>query len=139
MYYFWWNILHNYKNNYFHVQKKQHQTAETKGGKMNRSIGNFNNKLWEISAKFIADGSPHCGTAALHEPYLNTSMTKTLGFPPAPCYGKLNFTPQEFLSSAKKMTKAGKQIAVHCQGERACEMVLNVYKEVCLKLLYSLL
>ena len=43
-----------------------------------------NPKLWEAGVKLGADGSPHCGTAAVREPFLNSNLTETLGFPPAP-------------------------------------------------------
>ncbi|XP_072046875.1 putative amidohydrolase YtcJ [Amphiura filiformis] len=93
-------------------------------------IGNYNNKLWEVGIKFIADGSPHCGTAAVREPFLNTPLTQLLGFPDAPCYGNLSFTSEEFIDSIKRLTKEGKQVAIHCHGERACEQVLRAYEQV---------
>ncbi|XP_072043080.1 uncharacterized protein [Amphiura filiformis] len=105
-------------------------TDETEEKCKVESIGYFNEKLWEVGIKFVADGSPHCGTAAVREPYLNTPLTETLGFPPAPCYGKLSFTSAELTDSVRRLSKAGKQVAIHCHGERACEQVLKVYEEV---------
>ncbi len=93
-------------------------------------IGIHSTKLWEIGTKYVADGSPHCGTAAVREPFMNTPLTVNLGFPPAPCYGTLNFTSEEYVDSIRRLTKAGKQVAVHTHGERACEQVLRAYEEV---------
>ncbi len=97
------------------------------------TIGYFNDKLWEVGVKLFADGSPHCGTAAVTEPYLNTPLTETLGFPPAPSNGTLNWVSGELAGSIRKWTNEGKQIAVHCHGERACEQVLEIYEQVGLK------
>lgn len=87
-------------------------------------------KLWIAGVKITADGSPHCGTAALREPFLNSNLTKTLGFPEAPCYGRLNFTTDELLKIVKEHHDAGKQIAIHAHGERAIDQVLTVYEQV---------
>ncbi|XP_072036010.1 putative amidohydrolase YtcJ [Amphiura filiformis] len=93
-------------------------------------IGNYNSKLWEVGIKFVADGSPHCGTCAVREPFMNTPLTQNLGFPPAPGYGTLNFTSEEFVDSMKRLTKEGTQVAVHAHGERACEQVLRAYETI---------
>ena len=89
-----------------------------------------NEKLWEAGVKIIADGSPHCGTAAVREPFLNTNLTKTLGFPDAPCYGYLNFTTEKLLETVEFFHKQGTQIAIHAHGERAIDQVVSVYEQV---------
>ena len=93
-------------------------------------IGNHNGKLWEAGVKIIADGSPHTGTSAVREPYLLTQLTETLGFPPAPGYGILNYNTKAMLDTIRKCHNEGKQIAIHSHGERAIEQVLKCYEEV---------
>lgn len=89
-----------------------------------------NEKLWEAGVKIIADGSPHCGSAAVREPYMDTDLTQTLAFPPAPCYGKLNYTSEEMLEIVRFFHKEGTQIAVHAHGERAIDQVISAYEQV---------
>ena len=87
-------------------------------------------KLWVAGVKVIADGSPHCGTAAVQEPYLNSNLTEILGFPEAPQYGTLNYTTDELLEIVQSYHKKGTQIAIHAHGERAIDQVLTVYEQV---------
>lgn len=89
-----------------------------------------NPKLWEAGVKLGADGSPHCDTAAVREPFLNSNLTETLGFPPAPCYGNLNYSTQDLLETVKRYHRQGKQIAIHAHGERAIDQVIGVYEQV---------
>ncbi|KAJ8034346.1 hypothetical protein HOLleu_21138 [Holothuria leucospilota] len=94
-------------------------------------IGNYNGRLWVAGIKLMADGSPHSGTMATREPYLFTPLTETLCFPKAPNYGKLNMENNTLLDTVKRFHLSGKQIAIHSQGERACEQVLKTYEKVC--------
>lgn len=90
-----------------------------------------NPKLWEAGVKIGADGSPHCGTAAVGEPFLNSNLTETLGFPPAPCYGNLNHSTEDLLEIVKREHNRNKrQIAIHAHGERAIDQVIGVYEKV---------
>ena len=89
-----------------------------------------NPKLWEAGVKIVADGSPHCGTAAVREPFFNSNLTQTLGFPPAPCYGNLNYSTQDLLDTVKFFHEQGTQIAIHAHGERAIDQVIGVYEQV---------
>lgn len=89
-----------------------------------------NENLWEAGVKIIADGSPHCGTAAVREPFMNSNLTQTLGFPPAPCYGQLNYSTEEMLETVKFFHQQGTQIAVHAHGDRAIDQVISVYEQV---------
>ena len=86
--------------------------------------------LWIAGRKFITDGSPHCGTAAVHEPYLKNEVTKQLMFPAdSPC-GVLNFTREALLKRVAVEHAQGIQCAFHAHGERAIEQVLDVIEEV---------
>ena len=93
-------------------------------------VGNYSSRLWEIGLKMFADGSPHCGTAAIREPYLFTPLTETLGFPKAPGYGILNMETNALFDTVKRHHQEGKQLAIHCHGERSSEQVLKVYEQV---------
>ncbi|KAJ8034345.1 hypothetical protein HOLleu_21137 [Holothuria leucospilota] len=108
------------------------QNAPTEGGKSRRmdGIGNYNGRLWEAGIKLMADGSPHCGTMAIREPYMYTPLTETLCFPTAPGYGKLNMENDALIETVKHFHGKGKQIAIHAHGERACEQVLKTYETV---------
>ena len=87
-------------------------------------------RRWEAGVKIIVDGSPHCGTAAVREPFMNSNLTQTLGFPPAPCYGQLNYSTEEMLETVKFFHQQGTQIPVHAHGERAIDQVISVYEQV---------
>ena len=89
-----------------------------------------NAKLWVAGVKLGADGSPHCGTMAVREPFLNSNLTQTLGFPPAPCYGNLNHSTEDLLQRVKFHHQRGTQIAIHAHGERAIDQVIGVYEQV---------
>lgn len=89
-----------------------------------------NDKLWFAGVKIIMDGSPHCGTVAIREPFLENDLTKMLGFPPSPNYGLLNFSKEKLTKMVKFWHDKGKQVAIHTHGERAIELVLDVYEEV---------
>ncbi|XP_031563238.1 uncharacterized protein LOC116298816 [Actinia tenebrosa] len=87
-------------------------------------------KLWFAGVKICADGSPHCGTAAVREPYHDTDLTRLLCFPPSPCYGTLNYDDESILKTVKYWHDHGYQIAAHAHGERAIEQVLSAYQQV---------
>ena len=80
--------------------------------------------------KLGADGSPHCGTMAVREPFLNSNLTQTLGFPPAPGYGNLNHSTEDLLERVKFHHQQGAQVAIHAHGERAIDQVIGVYEQV---------
>ncbi|XP_038068548.1 N-substituted formamide deformylase-like [Patiria miniata] len=93
-------------------------------------VGNYSSRLWEAGLKLVADGSPHCGTCATREPFMYTPLTETLGFPKAPGYGTLNMEDDALLDTIKRHHQDGKQMAIHCHGERSSEQVLKVYEQV---------
>lgn len=90
-------------------------------------------RLWIAGIKMMADGSPHCGSAAVMEPYLENYLTKILGFPKAPNYGKLNMESDALVDAMKFYDKQGIQVAIHSHGERASDQVLKAYEQVKLK------
>ena len=96
-------------------------------------------KIWIIGAKIWGDGSPHCGTAAVKDPFPDNELTQRLDFPPPPppppipdppkC-GILNWSDDELFQMVKKLHDEGKQVAIHTNGERAIDQALNVFKQL---------
>ncbi len=84
------------------------------------------NKRFSIAGvKYWMDGSPFIGGAAFAEPYANTDITKHVmrldhGHSVLPAYD-----PVVFKKVFLKHHKAGRNIAVHVQGERAVDVVLS--------------
>lgn len=89
-----------------------------------------NDKLWFAGVKLFADGSPHCGTAAIRGEYLHNELTQNLGFPAPPNSGIENYKPEELLKKVRYWHEKGKQIAIHAHGERAIEQSLDALEEV---------
>jgi hypothetical protein len=92
--------------------------------------GSVNARFHLRGVKFWMDGSPFAGGAAWAEPYENTPLTlERLHLAPnhAP---KLNYSEAEFEKEFERFHKAGFQVAVHVQGERAIDRVLDVTERV---------
>ena len=87
-----------------------------------------NKRIWRAGYKSFADGTTHDGTAAIKMPYLHSELTEKLSFPLNPNYGKLNWTCDELLQQVKPYHDAGWQVAIHAQGDRAIDQVLQVYE-----------
>ena len=87
-------------------------------------------KLWVAGCKFWADGSPHAGTSAVEQPYLQDELTKQLSFPPPPNRGILNWTDDELYKMVKECHDQGKQVSIHSHGERAIDQSLKVYQQL---------
>ena len=87
-------------------------------------------KLWVAGVKFWADGSPHAGTSAIQEPYLDNELTKKLSFPTDHKCGILNWKDEELLGKVKAAHDQNKQVSIHAHGERAIDQCLNVYKQL---------
>lgn len=80
--------------------------------------------------KFWMDGSPFTGGAALEQPYASTPLVREqLGLEPGH-RGELNYDREGFEAKFERYHRAGFQIAVHAQGERAVGMVLDVAEAV---------
>lgn len=69
------------------------------------------------TVKFFADGGLSGKTAAISEPYKNTTSK-----------GVLRLKKETFLKAALQAQRRGFQIATHAIGDRAIEMVLEVYR-----------
>jgi predicted amidohydrolase YtcJ len=72
-----------------------------------------------VGIKFWADGSTQGFTAALEEPYLTGGGT-----------GRLNHSEEELCAAMRAWHRAGWQLVVHSNGDRATEQVLRCYEAI---------
>ncbi|MGB5810546.1 MAG: amidohydrolase [Polyangiales bacterium] len=80
--------------------------------------------------KFWMDGSPYTGGAAFEEPYENSELVlETLDLP-MNHLAPLNYEAGAFTEEFERFHRAGYQVAVHTQGERAVERVLDAAEDV---------
>jgi len=80
--------------------------------------------------KFWMDGSPYTGGAAFEDPYENSELVLERLHLPPDHLGALNYEPEAFTEAFERFHRAGYQIAVHTQGERAIERVLDAGEDV---------
>lgn len=80
--------------------------------------------------KFWMDGSPYTGGAAFEEPYEDTPLVRDRLHLPPGHWGALNHTAEAFEAEFSRFHRAGFQIAVHTQGERAIRRVLDAAEAV---------
>jgi predicted amidohydrolase YtcJ len=80
--------------------------------------------------KFWMDGSPYTGGAAFAEPYEDTALTRERMHLPAGHMGPLNYEREAFAAELGRFHRAGYHVAVHTQGERAVELVLDAAESV---------
>jgi predicted amidohydrolase YtcJ len=72
-----------------------------------------------VGIKYWADGSTQGFTAAVEEPYLNGRGT-----------GRLNHSEDELREAMRAWHRAGWQLVVHSNGDRAGEQVLRSFQEI---------
>lgn len=77
-----------------------------------------------LGVKFVADGSTQGLTAGLNAPY---------NYPVAPPTGLLNFTVDALYRAASPYMDQGWQIAIHSNGDRSTDDVLDVYERLALR------
>jgi hypothetical protein len=80
--------------------------------------------------KFWMDGSPYTGGAAFADPYEDTELTRERLHLPPGHLGPLNYELEEFTEELGRFHRAGYHVAVHTQGERAVELVLDAAESV---------
>ncbi|MBW1755912.1 MAG: amidohydrolase, partial [Deltaproteobacteria bacterium] len=80
--------------------------------------------------KFWMDGSPYTGGAAFAEPYEDTDLTRERLHLPAGHMGPLNYELEAFTEELRRFHRAGYHVAVHTQGERAVQLVLDAAEAV---------
>ena len=85
-----------------------------------------------VGVKFWMDGSPYTGGAALAEPYTDSALVRDrLHLPPGHS-GAVNMSAEAFESAFSLYHQRGFQVAVHVQGERAIDRVLDAAEHVLL-------
>lgn len=77
----------------------------------------------QIGVKLWADGSPWVGSFAASFPYLDTPVTRRLGF--AGTRGCCNYTADQVRQLCVAALRAGEQVAVHAQGDAALDLALD--------------
>ncbi len=75
--------------------------------------------------KFWMDGSPYTGGAAFEDPYEDTPLVRDRLHLPPGHWGALNHSAEAFEAAFSRFHRAGFQVAVHTQGERAIRRVLD--------------
>jgi len=75
--------------------------------------------------KFWMDGSPFAGGAAWAEPYENTPLVRERLNLGVDHMAELNYTQDDFQERFAEFHRRGFQLAVHVQGERAIDAVLD--------------
>jgi predicted amidohydrolase YtcJ len=80
--------------------------------------------------KFWMDGSPYTGGAAFAEPYEDTELTRDQLHLPPGHLGPLNYELGEFTEVFGRFHRAGYHVAVHTQGERSVQLVLDAAETV---------
>lgn len=80
--------------------------------------------------KFWMDGSPYTGGAAFADPYEDTELTRDQLHLAPGHMGPLNYALDAFTEELGRFHRAGYHVAVHTQGERAVELVLDAAEPV---------
>ena len=88
------------------------------GGKDHKLYIRENSKLWLAGYKFWADGSPHAGTSAAKDNYLDNELTRRLSFPEPPNKGTLNWSNDDLSDKVKECHDLRKQVAIHARTRR---------------------
>lgn len=80
--------------------------------------------------KFWMDGSPFTGGATFAQPYADTQLTRERLHLEPGHMGPLNYDLEEFTREFRRFHRAGYHVAVHTQGERAIDLVLDAAESV---------
>lgn len=81
-----------------------------------------------LGTKFWMDGSPFTGGAAFAEAYEDSALTAERMHIPHGHLGPVTYGLEDFTSMVARLQAAGHQIAVHAQGERAIDQVLDAFE-----------
>lgn len=81
-----------------------------------------------LGRKFWMDGSPFTGGAAFAAPYEHSDLTTQRMHLPHGHIGPLTHAAEDFAKNLSRLQAEGHQIAVHVQGERAIDHVLDAFE-----------
>jgi predicted amidohydrolase YtcJ len=94
------------------------------------SIDNGDDFFKIIGVKLWYDGSPYTGSMYLKAPYLDSALMRDgLNLPAGSAGGAVN-DRSVFIEAARRAHRQGWQLAVHAQGDRAVEEVLDIYETI---------
>lgn len=107
--------------------------AAVLAGTTSRQIDNGDDLFSMIGVKFWADGSPFIGNIWTSRPYLNTDITlKRMGLP-LNHTGHMNYEREQIESLVDTYAGQGWQLAVHAQGDRSIDVMLDCYERALAK------
>ena len=93
-----------------------------------KSVNNGDDSFKILGVKFWYDGSPYTGSMYLNEPYSPSALNREkLSLSPAH-NGSALLDLETLSRQIHKYDKAGWQVAIHTQGDRAVEEVLTAFK-----------
>ncbi|MEP1330948.1 amidohydrolase [Pseudophaeobacter sp.] len=81
-----------------------------------------------LGTKYWMDGSPFTGGAAFAEAYEHSDLTSDRMHIPHGHLGPVTYEAADFEAKVADLQAAGHQIAVHAQGERAIDQVLDAFE-----------
>ncbi len=87
-----------------------------------------------LGVKYWADGSPYSGSIAVSEPFVDSKVTRDLGFLPYPNYGYLSYEQGNLHTRLLQYHLREFQLCVHTHGERAIDQVLDIYHTICVEI-----
>ncbi|MBF0121115.1 MAG: amidohydrolase [Desulfobacterales bacterium] len=94
------------------------------------SVENGDDFFKIIGVKFWYDGSPYTGSMYIKEPYLDSKLMKEGLIIQSGSVGKSVIEKNKFYEQVSNFHKKGWQLAVHAQGDRAIEDVIQVYEKI---------
>jgi predicted amidohydrolase YtcJ len=95
-----------------------------------RPSANHDTRFELRGVKFWMDGSPYTGGAAFAEPYEDSELTREQLHLQPGHMGPLNYELDAFTEELSRFHRAGYHVAVHTQGERAVQQVLDAAEMV---------
>ncbi|MEP2715320.1 amidohydrolase [Pseudophaeobacter sp.] len=87
-----------------------------------------NDDFQVLGTKFWMDGSPFTGGAAFADAYEHSDLTEDRMHIPHGHLGPVNHDPADFATKVAALQAEGHQIAVHGQGERAIDQILDAFE-----------
>jgi predicted amidohydrolase YtcJ len=107
--------------------------AAVLSGTSSQPLDNGDDLFSMVGMKFWADGSPFVGNIATSRPYLNTEVTLNRMGLPRDHLGHLNYEREQIEQLVDIYASQGWQLAVHSQGDRAIDVMLDCYERALAK------
>ncbi len=94
------------------------------------SINNGDDFFKIVGVKFWYDGSPYAGSMYINEPYLENSLTNEKLHYSHSHIGSALLNKDELKDKIINYQNLGWQVAIHTQGDKAIEEVLNIFQGI---------